>query len=158
MSAPREEGGGPRLSGRRLSAVALFSAVLLSVAAVLIGEIITGGEQEGARNCVIQGRTLLRPLQPAEQPGKSSRTPVVATVSVASFNTGRTVAATQSNSQGRFRIRVAAGSYVVTAWLQTSTPSSRSPVPARVTATPGEPVKLVLLFDSDIEAVGSPLP
>lgn len=79
-------------------------------------------------------------------------------VNVVEQKTGDTVASVRTSKDGRFRLRVPAGDYIVIGWLRGNGHKAHSPVPLKVTAKPSSPINLTLIFDTGVRATGSPAP
>jgi hypothetical protein len=94
----------------------------------------------------IEGRIILRPISPIEQPGMANYRPYQATVSVTDQR-GQTVTQFQSDLNGRFRLPLEPGTY-------TLRPESPGPLPYAtdqdVTVSEGQYTEVLIVYDSGI--------
>jgi len=127
-----------RLAPRLLSLLALCACAPASAAAPRSG---------------IAGRTVAAPTCPVErvppQPGCAPR-PISATVRVSAVGRRAPVVVVRSGSDGRFRVRLPAGAYVVRALRQGGSPFPRPPAPRRVRVRRGHFTALTLTYDTGI--------
>jgi hypothetical protein len=94
----------------------------------------------------IEGRVIIRPISPIEQPGIANYRPYQATVSVMDQR-GQTVTQFQSDLNGRFRLPLEPGKY-------TLRPESAGPLPyaaeQAVTVSEGQFTEVLITYDSGI--------
>ncbi|MGJ7918494.1 hypothetical protein ACI48D_23870 [Massilia sp. LXY-6] len=94
----------------------------------------------------IDGKVILRPVTPVEQPGTINQRPYEAIITVETA-TGRVVASVRSDSAGRFRIILEPGTYV----LHPASEAIYPHAPAQtVTVTQDQFTPVRIVYDSGI--------
>jgi hypothetical protein len=128
----------------RLRAIVLVCSILLAAAcAAASGTVSSSG---------ISGRVVEGPTCPVERVPPDPRCaprPLAATMRVHPRG-GRTAVLVHSGADGRFRVRLAPGTYVVQPLRQGSSPFPRPPAPSTVRVRRGRFTYVTIMYDTGI--------
>ena len=92
----------------------------------------------------IEGQVILRPVRPVERRGSSNQRGYRATISVVDA-TGREVASIESNDEGRFRLTLPPGTYVLRPHSPAKYPRASE---QRVVIRPDAMTQVEIVYDS----------
>ncbi|MEM1269621.1 MAG: hypothetical protein AAGI08_06185 [Bacteroidota bacterium] len=128
----------------------LFAALLVLAGCDAYGSGGSDGSDSG-----IEGQVLIGPVDPVQQVGQESYVPYEGRLQFVDVPARSTVRFFSTNTEGRFRVGLPAGSYQVT--LDTDTPSEgigQDPLPApdpqMIAVTDGRYTEVELRFDTGI--------
>lgn len=131
----------PHLTAVRTSLTCLLLAVVLAGCG-------TAASPPGqAGQGTVTGRVLAAPACPVERADSPCPDLPVAGARVSALRGGKVIAATRSRRDGAFRLRLDAGTYILTA---VNTGGYRSTARAVITVRPGRRVAVTLTVDSGI--------
>jgi len=120
-----------------------LSGSLIICSVLLIG---CGGSNDQGQNSGIEGQVSFGPISPVAQPGVDNYRPYQATITVLNEN-GQVVTQFQSNADGKFRVSLKAGKYI----LRPEAPGPRpSAAKQFVTVSEGKFTQVHINYDSGI--------
>jgi hypothetical protein len=131
----------------RAAAATLAIAVQLSACGASQSATDPTGSRSSHPDSGIRGRVLLGPTCPVQRIGQTCVRPYQATITIRNEGTGKLVARVRSSANGRFRVALAPGTYLLV--QHTGRPYPRSS-PQTATVRSHRYTRVVISYDSGI--------